>query len=458
VPAVTGASAKGAFLQRARFIAISEFGPFSLIYHEGRAYRVWKAKLPASQYTEEGGQLATSTIYVCDACGAAHQDDELERCHVCRASMAGVHPIRNILRIDNVETAPAERITANDEDRQRRGFDIQTVFAWPRREGALDVAEATVDDDGGTIVTLAYAPRATISRINKGLRRRKEKSIFGFGIDPATGRWTGSPDDDGDQDTEGPVKQRVVPIVQDNKNALLLRVAGEPPSETGMTTLQHALARGIETVFQLEEGETLTEAVPSREDRRAILAYEATEGGAGVLGRLASEPTAVSKIARQALVLIHLREIDAAITAADPAVLVEEENAKCVKGCYRCLLSYRNQPDHELIDRTDPDALGLLLRLARSRVNLAQSDEASDSDWQAAIARWRLPAPDPEPLTLNGTVFPLAWRDHLVAAALGSLETGTQTVAEERGYSVMLLPEVPGDQPPPELVRLLGTV
>src|SRR5439155_14679986 len=36
VPATVGGS-KGAYLQRARFIAISEFGPRSLIYHEGRA-------------------------------------------------------------------------------------------------------------------------------------------------------------------------------------------------------------------------------------------------------------------------------------------------------------------------------------------------------------------------------------------------------------------------------------
>ena len=56
-------------------------------------------------------------------------------------AMGGIDPIRNVLRIDNVETLPAERITANDEDRQRQGFDIQTVFAWPWRDGRLDVAD-----------------------------------------------------------------------------------------------------------------------------------------------------------------------------------------------------------------------------------------------------------------------------------------------------------------------------
>ena len=46
VPAVTGGGPKAAYLQRARFLAIAEFGPRSLIYHEGRGYRVYKAKLP----------------------------------------------------------------------------------------------------------------------------------------------------------------------------------------------------------------------------------------------------------------------------------------------------------------------------------------------------------------------------------------------------------------------------
>src|SRR3546814_4447669 len=84
-----------------------------------------------------------------------------------------------VLRIDNVETLPAERITANDEERQRQGFDIQTVFAWPLRDGALDVASALAGDGDGPVLHIDYASGTTISRLNKGLRRRKEKSILG---------------------------------------------------------------------------------------------------------------------------------------------------------------------------------------------------------------------------------------------------------------------------------------
>ena len=73
VPAVGGGGPKAAYLQRARFIAIAEFGPRSLIYHEGRAYRVYKAKLPPNIRAEEGDRLATDIFYICDECGAAHQ-------------------------------------------------------------------------------------------------------------------------------------------------------------------------------------------------------------------------------------------------------------------------------------------------------------------------------------------------------------------------------------------------
>ena len=459
VPSIgSGQGARAAYLQRARFLAIAEFGPRSLIYHEGRAFRVHRAKLPPGVRAENGGKIATTTLFVCDACGAVHQEHETERCHACGASMVGTHPIRNVLRIDNVETQPAERITANDEERQHQGFDIQTVFAWPQRDGALDVSSALASDADGPILSIDYASGATISRLNKGLRRRKQKSIFGFGIDPATGRWTGSPEEGDDDPTpEGPVKQRVVPIVQDTKNAALLRLSAEALSEAAIATLQHALARGIGLVFQLEEGETLTEPVPSRDSRRAILAYEATEGGAGVLGRLTTEPQALADVARTALELMHYRNLDAAIAGADPELLETDPEAQCVKGCYRCLLSYYNQPDHELIDRTDDDVLRVLVRLARGNVASISSSTAAGGTraWDEALTRWGLPSPDSEALIVDGAVLPLAWRTHLAAATFGPLGDDTRAALEALGFAVTMVPEEPGNTPPLELAAML---
>ena len=84
---------------------------------------------------------------------ARHEQREPERCHACNAPMGGVHPIRNVLRIDNVETRPAERITANDEDRQRQGFEIQTSSLGRSATAGLDVAAATASDADGPILS-----------------------------------------------------------------------------------------------------------------------------------------------------------------------------------------------------------------------------------------------------------------------------------------------------------------
>ena len=76
-------------------------------------------------------------------------------------------------------------------------------------------------------------------------------------------------------------------------------------------------------VFQLEEGEILGEALPSKDNRRAILAYEATEGGAGVLSRIIEDPHALNRVARRALELMHYDETESAIAAGDPNLLKE---------------------------------------------------------------------------------------------------------------------------------------
>jgi hypothetical protein len=461
VPASGYRGSKGTFLQRARFLAISEFGPGSLIYHEGRAYRVTRARLSAGTRGGDAGRLATQSLFVCTTCGASH-DEETERCHACGASLAGALAIRDVLRIENVETQPQERITANDQERQRRGFEIQTMFEWPVRDGAPDIRSAVVADETGPIVKIDYASGALISRVNKGLRRRKHKSILGFEIDPSTGRWVKDPEQSDGEPPEKTPSQRVVPIVQDRKNAALVRLDSNTLSEGGMTTLQHALTRGIDTVFQLEESEVLSEPTPTREDRRAILSLEATEGGAGVLSRLASEPNSFARVAVEALKLMHYGNIDAAVRSADPADLRPEGHVDCVKACYRCLLSYYNQPDHTLIDRTDPDALRVLLRLARSEVRSIAREtaegvaSASGASWREAFARSGLPAPDTMPLEVAGTEVPFVWRDRLVVAVAGTPSPDLVAMLEAKGFSVVALSRKSGEDTLVELRELLG--
>ena len=280
-------------------------------------------------------------------------------------------------------------------------------------------------------------------------------------VNPANGVWARLDEDAEQEDgaAEQAPPQRVVPIVQDNKNAALLRLAGEMLPKESMATLQHALIRGLELSFQVEEGEVLVAPTPSSEERRALLAYEASEGGAGVLGRLAAEPGMLAQVARNALEMMHYKDPSAAIVAADPALLQDVPEADCVKGCYRCLLSYYNQPDHGLIDRKNDAALHVLLRLARATVAL-QSPRSCDApaagSWHAALTAWGIPRPDDQPLDLAGVVMPLAWRDHLVGAGTEADIAQAQTLADAQGYVLVGLPPEPGASPPPGLLEALG--
>ena len=472
IPATSDGRGRQTYLQRPRFLALSEFGPRSLVYHEGRAYRVVRAMLSLSQQAGATAdvRLPTKTVRICSICGAGHWTDADSLCHACGASLGEAEIVNHTYRIENVATQPAERITANDEERQRQGFELQTTFEWAVRDHLLDVRRGMVIDAKGEIARLAYGPGATITRINKGLRRRKNRTQLGFKMDPVTGYWAKN-DEEGEDENPDPTaspRQWIVPTVQDRKNALLVQPAIEDLSQTTLATVQHALLRGIEAVFQLEEGEILAEPMPTRDERNGFLLYEATEGGAGVLTRLAVEPDLLAIVAREALEIMHF-DIEKALPTAATA-LEDVPGDSCVAACYRCLMSYYNQPDHELLDRRDENARSLLLRLARSKLtgpaangqNASGTDTSNPADpltaFMAKAQALDLPAPDNEPLRADGQALPLVWRGSYVAASLTELNAEALTELRNKGFEVLVVGTDPEawSKHLPNLAKLLG--
>jgi len=470
IPATNDGRGRQTYLQRPRFLALSEFGPRSLVYHEGRAFRVVRAMLALGEQTTTADvTLPTQTVRVCNQCGAGHWTDEVSLCQSCGVSLGKAEIINHIFRIENVATQPAERITANDEERQRQGFELQTTFGWAMRDGALDARRGAVFDSEGEILTLVYGPSATITRLNKGLRRRANRTQLGFKMDPVSGYWKSNDGEEGNDDPTASPRQWIVPSVQDRKNALLLRPAEGDLTQEALTTVQHALLRGIEAVFQLEQGEVLGEPMPKREARTGFLFYEATEGGAGVLTRLVAEPECLLEVARAALSIMHF-DIEKQLPATE-SELSDVSGAMCVAACYRCLMSYYNQPDHELLDRRDGKARELLLRLARSSTSIID-DGASRRNMRAltlpateSLARWlgvaqdlKVPAPDAEPLQVGEHQVRLVWRAHYVAAVL---ETDSQSLIKQladKGFEVVKVgtEEHAWPETARELAKLLG--
>jgi Lhr-like helicase len=455
IPATNdGRGGRQTYLQRPRFLALSEFGPRSLVYHEGRAYRVVRAMLSLGHQTGTtvDARLPTKTVRICTACGAGHWTDDASMCHACHAALNTAEIVNHTYRIENVATQPAERITANDEERQRQGFELQTTFEWALRENVVDVRRGVTADSAGEIVRLAYGPGATITRLNKGLRRRKNRTELGFMMDPVSGYWAKSKDEDDEvTDPTASPRQRIVPSVQDRKNALLLQPIGSELSQQAVATVQHALLRGIEAVFQLEQGEILAEPMPQRDTRTGFLMYEATEGGAGVLARLVAEPERLAEVARRALLIMHFDVVSD--LPHETANLRSVSESSCVAACYRCLMSYYNQPDHELLDRRDADARGLLLRLARGTTSVVDapisrwtarnrsSTNASGpvSRWLDFTRSWELPETDREPLFVEDQDIRLVWRAHYVVALLTPASDPLIARLHDKGFEVVSL-------------------
>ena len=227
IPASRDGRGRQTYLQRPRFLALAEFGPRSLVYHEGRAHRVVRALLSLGHRdaATPDAQLPTKAVRICANCGAGHFGDDLSMCHSCGTSLGSAEVVGNTYRIENVATQPAEQITANDEERQRQGFDLQTTFEWAIRDQEIDVQRASACDEEGAIVSMAYGAGATITRLNKGLRRRANKKVLGFRIDPVSGYWAKNEDDadEGALDPTASPRQWIVPSVQDRRNALLFQ-------------------------------------------------------------------------------------------------------------------------------------------------------------------------------------------------------------------------------------------
>lgn len=368
-------------VSRSRFLALSEFGPRSLIYHQGKIFRVVKTKLSASTsvaMADGSTQLTTQDFLICENCGygilLSGYGASPERCPCCSALLSEDLRINSLYRVETVETRLVERISINDEERQRVGYDLQTSYMF-NPDTPRFFSSSTIDLEDEKLGEMSYAQAATVYKINKGWKRRANKQLYGFMIDPLSGLWSKAQDEEQENHPDGelPVSaknkpQRIVPFVEDCKNLLVFYPVGDLSLKT-MTTLQAALKRGIEQVFQIEESELAVEPLPSSENRKRILFYEAVEGGAGVLSRLVDEPRALALVADEALKVMHYQKQG---EQWDLEQLLEIKNedglALCEAGCYRCLLSYYNQMEHVEIDRRDPDTLRILIALANGSV------------------------------------------------------------------------------------------
>ena len=352
---------EGDYLQRSRFLAVREFGPGALIYHEGRQYKVNRVQLP----THDSGEIALRTVKRCPICAHAHDAAErADRCKMCDKELPAT-PRTNLLELRTVYTQRRQRISSDEEERRRAGYVLETSYRFNdhgERAGRLDTR---LRDDKGEIGVLTYGPAATVRVANLRPLLAGPNKLDGYEIDQGSGKWlndeqskkaVGDATELADADDEGTViKRRVVPYVEDHRNIAVLRLDHAVDPDTALS-LMYALERGIEAAYQLEDAELSAELPTGDKVRTAYMLFvESSEGGAGVLRRFEDEERALALAAREALRICHF----------DPITGDDDPDTDCARGCYDCLLSYGNQNVHHRLNRHA--ALEILMRLARAK-------------------------------------------------------------------------------------------
>jgi serine/threonine protein kinase/very-short-patch-repair endonuclease len=364
----------GDYLQRPRFLAIREFGPGALIYHEGARYQVTRIQLPP----DATGDVITTEASRCANCGYHHDArDGADRCAMCDQALPT--PTTGLLHLHTVFTRRRERISSDEEERRRAGFRLVTSYRFQDHGVRPGRRDANVGDATGNLLTLSYGDSATVRITNTGRVRAKANEPDGFWLDPADGRWMNERDagEASGDSSEMPVvdadgnerrrKKRVLPFVEDRRNILVVRLA-DPLDEPVALSLMYALERGIEAAFELEDSELSSELLPPDDGpRERMLFTEAAEGGAGVLRLMQSEPGALARAAAEALSICHFRPDGTDLGGPHP-------DRSCALGCYECLLTYGNQLNHAAINRHL--IRDLLLRLAGAQAQTTGRGES----------------------------------------------------------------------------------
>jgi superfamily II DNA/RNA helicase len=320
------ADTHGEFISRPRSVALREFGPLNVIYHSGRKYQVRQLVVQEADTALTEAKISTKAGYF-----LVGDQLQLEKCPLSGVSLsdnANKQHLHDLMEMTESKAEEVDRISCEEEERASRGFSIQTYFSIDG--GDMDrVTRASLKAGDDSLINLMFVPAARLVHVNEKWRAQ---TTDGFPIGMVSGAWQPSMPDPAEPQRED---FRRVKLWTSNLADALYIVPIQPLGlkSEGVVTLQHALKRAIELVFQIESSEIGVISVGESASPN-ILLYEAAEGSLGILSRFVEDITAFKAVVAQAQELCRFDDLDYKGPAS-----------------YDDLLSYYNQRDHQVIDR-----------------------------------------------------------------------------------------------------------
>jgi len=323
---------QGVFISRPRPISLREFGPYNRIYHNGAKYEVVRQQISDFDHLLTRARVSLQSGYFL-------KDAQYDLTH-CPFTHVPIHGEGNgtvlprLIEMTEVQARAVESISCEEEERSRRGFDVTTYFAIDT--DLHDVRTLSLQSDDKELLTIKYIPAARLYFVNNGWRFYRDKE---FVIERKTGFWKKSPrvTQTDEEKVTNPI-EHVRLYTTDTADALYLHPsAALGLTKVGILTLQYALKKAIENVFNIEPGEIAGELMGETEQPN-IMIYESAEGSLGVLSQIVDDLNRFRRVIEEAYHICYF-DLDSA------------EERKKPRASYDDLLSYYNQRHHRDIDR-----------------------------------------------------------------------------------------------------------
>jgi len=314
------------------------------VYYAGERFAVRYAR-PRTKDAEP----VTRNLRICAGCETILMGDnakEAAACPTCEKAFDGTHPNPNAMELPNQHAQPEEYITSDEEERRRKGYEVNSYY----EQTALDEYELQGDSISAHVT---YEPDANIVLVNSGLRDADDDEMNGFALCLECNRWLTSEDqieshvDEDDPScyanaSEEAIKRGIELFSEGQHDTVTLTTTlpdtvGGEQVEDFYRTLKETIYQGILVAFDLDEEEINTFVKPATGEHGqvTIVIYEPSEGGAGMLHSLMDEAR-IRKVIREAKTVLH----------------EDDDDGGCERACYECLLSFYNQREHDMLDRT----------------------------------------------------------------------------------------------------------
>ncbi|AEE50664.1 DEAD/DEAH box helicase [Haliscomenobacter hydrossis] len=319
-------------ISRPRFIGLKEFGPNNLIYHNGGKYKVNRITPNdvSLDLVEIKISKETNYAFLGKDEGKGKNQDPITG---TQFTASNIELYQNLLELEEAQSENSERISCMEEVRTSEGY--VTELYLNAADGLVDATKIRLTVDGDDLMKLFYAPAAKLILLNKKWKRGRDD---GFDIGTKTGFFKTK------KQLERPNPEdphaNIMLYTYDTSDILYVQpIKSLDLTIEGIVTIQYALEKAIEQIYNIEPVEIGARLMGSEENKNVML-FESAEGSIGVLKDIARNPAMLRKIFLKAY----------EICGYDYATKTDKFPAR-PKASYDDLLSYYNQMDHTKIDR-----------------------------------------------------------------------------------------------------------